>query len=210
MNFSYYRAAYHGQPDWERNLKTLYAGRYQGTIARPPATLVLQTRAIGNIAAGRTTTAVVHKNVALTNLQNVTVLQPIKKMTSIHVTAMASLANNRPGVVVKTAPIQREVRVERISKERAVEEKRSIERYRAISTERRSAEAKVAIKKPAAPTPGGQQPRRPGQGEGGAAERDAARPGDPPRGSAALAAGAAGPQSIRRPRRTANKRTQHC
>ena len=148
VNFSYYRAAYAGHPDWERNLKTLYVGRYNGTIGRPPMTLALQTKAINNITITKTTTGLVHANVAVTHLQNVTVLQPIKKMNTVHVTAMASLASSKPGVAVKSAPISRPVRVEQMSKARVAEEKRAVERYHAISNERRSAEAKVVIKGP--------------------------------------------------------------
>ena len=67
---------------------------------------------------------------------NVTVLQPIKKMNAVHVTAMANLAPARPGAV--KAPIGREVRVERLSKDRMLEERRSMDRYRAISNGRRN------------------------------------------------------------------------
>jgi hypothetical protein len=148
-NFSYYRAAYAGHPAWERNLRTLYVGRFDGTIGRPPATLALQARAVANLSAARTGGVVIHKNVAITNLQNVSVLQPISRARSLQVTAMAPLASTRPGFI-KTAPVRRDVRVEVQSRDRAVEERRSAERYRAISNERRSAEAKVILRKPAA------------------------------------------------------------
>jgi hypothetical protein len=148
VNFSYYRAAYVKNPDWERNLVTLYRGRFEGTIVRPPVTLVEQRRVINNITVNRTTNVVVTKNVNITHLQNVSVLQPISKASSIHVTAMASLAGGRPGAAVAPA-VSREVRFERVSKERLVEERKAVTRYNTIARERRAAEA-TAIKRPPA------------------------------------------------------------
>jgi hypothetical protein len=146
VNFSYYRAAYIKQPGWERNLRTLYVDRYAGRIARPPVTLVQQTTVINNISRARTTNVVVNKNINLTHIQNVQVLQPIKKVNTLQVTAMASLAGNKPGFVAG-APVRRDVRVERVTKERITEERRSVDRFRAIAQERRAGETTV-IKRP--------------------------------------------------------------
>jgi hypothetical protein len=148
VNFSYYRAAYVKHPDWERNLVTLYRGRYDGTIGRPPVTLVEQTRVINNITVNHTTNVVVTKNVNVTHLQNVSVLQPISRAGTIRVTTMASLAGVRAGVSV-AAPVGREVRVEHLSRERIVEERRQVARINTIARERRVAEA-TAIKRPPA------------------------------------------------------------
>ena len=44
--WSYYSVAYRGSPQWNTNVTALYVGRYQGTIALPPRTLVLQNQVI--------------------------------------------------------------------------------------------------------------------------------------------------------------------
>jgi hypothetical protein len=149
VNFTYYRAAYSTYPAWERNLRTLYVGRADGTIARPPVTLVEQRKVVNNITINKTTNITVTKGVNISHLQNVSVLQPISKVRNVQVTAMASLASSKPGFVAP-APVRREVKIERASPTRIAEEKRAVERYRAISTERKAAEAKV-IPRPAAP-----------------------------------------------------------
>jgi hypothetical protein len=149
VNFSYYRAAYAGYPAWERNLRTLYVGRANGTIARPPVTLVEQRRVVNSITINKTTNVSVSKAFNVSHLQNVSVLSPIGKVRNVQVTAMASLASGKPGFV-SPATVRRDLKVERVSSARIAEEKRAVERYRAISTQRRAAEAKV-ITRPAAP-----------------------------------------------------------
>ena len=81
-----------------------------------------------------------------------TVLQPIKKMGSIHVTALASLAGNKPGAAAN-APVKHEIRVQRLSKEQAAAEQRSAVRLRAIAKERGTAQVKVAARPPAVGSP---------------------------------------------------------
>jgi hypothetical protein len=152
VNLSYYRAAYARYPDWERNLRTLYVGRAEGTIARPPVTLVEQRKVINNITINKTTNLSVTSGVNLSRLQNVSVLQPISRANNLQVTAMASLASSKPGVI-KSPPVRRELKVERVSAARVTEEKRAAERYRAIATQRRAAEAKV-ITRPSTSKPG--------------------------------------------------------
>jgi hypothetical protein len=146
VNYSYYRAAYVKHPDWDRNLRTLYVSRAAGTIPRPPLTLRAQTRVVNNITINKTTNVVVNKNINITNIQNVSVLQPVKRINTVQVTAMASLATSKPGPVA-AAPIRRDVRVERVTKERIVEERRGAARIQAIASERRAAETTV-IKRP--------------------------------------------------------------
>jgi hypothetical protein len=149
VNFSYYRAAYAGYPAWERNLRTLYVGRAEGTIVRPPVTLVEQRKVVNNITINRTTNVAVSKGVNISHLQNVSVLQPISKVRNVQVTAMASLASNKAGFVAP-APVRRDLKVERVTPARIAEEKRAVERYRTISNVHRAAEAK-AIPRPSAP-----------------------------------------------------------
>jgi hypothetical protein len=155
VNFSYYRAAYHGYPTWEKNLRTLYVGRTNGTIDRPPVTLVEQNKVINNITVNKTTNVNVNKSVNISHLQNVSVLQPISKVHNLQVTALASLASNKPGFV-KSAPVHREMKVERLTKAQITAEKQFVTRSRTIANERRAAEAKV-ITRPA-PKPGTARP----------------------------------------------------
>jgi hypothetical protein len=144
VNYSYYRAAYVRYPAWERGLRTLYTARYAGDIARPPLTLSQQTRVLNNITLNRTTNTIVHKNINLTNVQNATVLQPLRTVRSVPVTGLAQLGNIRPGV----APINRQVRVEVVRKDRLAEERRYAERLRFLARERNSAELKLAARVP--------------------------------------------------------------
>ncbi len=148
-NYSYYRTSYARQPEWARNLATLYKGRYEGTIARPPVTLVQQTRAIQNITTSKTVDRVVNKSVNITNIQNVSVLQHVKKVNNLHVTALASLAGGKAGAAA-SSPIKHQITMQRVSKERLAEEKRSAQRIRAIATQRSAAQTRVIKERPAA------------------------------------------------------------
>jgi hypothetical protein len=147
VNYSYYRAAYARYPAWDRNLRTLYTARFRGDVARPPVTLTQQTRVINNITVNRTTNNIVHKNINITNVQNVTVVQPISRVKNTRVTGLAQIANIRPADM-RSAPINRQVRVETVRKERLTEERRHAERLRVISRERRTTEVNMAAKVP--------------------------------------------------------------
>jgi hypothetical protein len=149
VNFGYYRVAYARYPAWERNLSTLYVSRFNGDIPRPPRTLVQQNTVINNITINRTTTNIVHKNVNITNIQNVNVLAPVSKVSNIRVTAMSSLAAPKPGAAI-AAPISRDLRIEKASRERLLEERRSMDRMRALARERKAHEARILSKGPAA------------------------------------------------------------
>ncbi len=145
-NFGYYRSAYAGNVVWERNLRTLYTSRYSGDIPRPPRTLVQQNTVINNITINKTTTNIVHKNVNITNVQNQTVLSPVKSVSNLRVTGMASLAGpNATGL-----PAVREMKMERASKERLADETKSIKRNQAISTQRAANETRLTAKAPTA------------------------------------------------------------
>src|SRR5262249_31136267 len=96
-NYSYYRTSFRRSPDWDRNLRSLYRGRYEGKIPRPPVTLAQQTKAIGTLSAERAGSALVERNINLSKLQSVTVLQSLKKMGTLRVTGLAALAGIKPG-----------------------------------------------------------------------------------------------------------------
>jgi hypothetical protein len=144
-NYSYYRVAYRKHPAWERGLTALYAGRFRGDIARPPVTLVQQTKVINNITVNRTTNNVVNKAVNITNIQNSQVLAPLRRKSNIRVTALSSLANLKPA----EAPVRRDLRVVQMSDRQRKAEVQQVNRYRAVARERRAAEAKAVVKAPA-------------------------------------------------------------
>ena len=50
--FAHYRA-YHRERDWERSLRSLYAARYEGTVARPPRTWSQQQEAVRSVLRDR-------------------------------------------------------------------------------------------------------------------------------------------------------------
>jgi hypothetical protein len=147
VNYNYYRSAYVKHAGWERNLRTLYSARYAGDIARPPLTLVQQTKALNNIKVKKSSNVAVHKNVNLTNVQNVTVVAPIRKASSVRMTGLAQLAGIKPAEV-RTAPVHRVLKVEKASSERLREERRQAERLAAIASERKAAESKVIARLP--------------------------------------------------------------
>jgi hypothetical protein len=147
LNFSYYRHAYRDYPAWERGLSGLYSGRYAGTIAAPPRTLVQQNTVVNNIIVNKTTNTIVNKTVNITNIQNVSVLAPVTKINKVNVTAMSSLTGVAPAAL-KAPPVSRQLRVERLTPARLQEEKNAAVRYQAIARERRTTEANLAVKAP--------------------------------------------------------------
>jgi hypothetical protein len=70
--FAYYRWQYRGDRLWERNLRTLYVGRFGGGVARPPRTFVQQTTILNNVT--------INKTVNVTNVRNLTLLAPINRV----------------------------------------------------------------------------------------------------------------------------------
>jgi len=162
-NYAYYRTAFARHKDWDKNLRTLYQARYSKEVPRPPRTLVQQTKVINNITQNKTINQVVNKNINITNVQNVSVVQPIRKVTNVRVTALASLAHappaagKTPAVATPLPKVTREVKVQQVRKEHLVEETKQVQRYRAIAQERKTREAKIAARpapaKPAAPAP---------------------------------------------------------
>ncbi len=75
--WDYYRYSNRHDPVWAANVHAVYTGRYNGTVARPPVTLVQQNTVINNVVNNNTTivnnnTKVVNNNqMALTSIQNI-------------------------------------------------------------------------------------------------------------------------------------------
>jgi hypothetical protein len=87
--WDYYRYTYRNDPAWVTNVTAVYTGRYNGTIARPPVTLVQQNTVVNNITNNNTTiinnNTTVNNQTVLTTLNNVSkvdktvVLKPVTK-----------------------------------------------------------------------------------------------------------------------------------
>ena len=89
--WSYYSVTYRSTPGWTASVGTLYGGRFDGTIARPPVTLVQQNTVINNITNVNVTN--VTNNITVNNKQvtvnnkdvtHVTMLAPVKFAKDVH------------------------------------------------------------------------------------------------------------------------------
>jgi hypothetical protein len=67
--FAHCRWQYRSDRLWERNLRTVYVNRYNGTYPRPPRTFVQQTTVINNIRVNNTT-----------YVRNVTMMAPLSRV----------------------------------------------------------------------------------------------------------------------------------
>jgi hypothetical protein len=144
-NYSYYRCAYSDYPTWDRNLRLLYAARYEGDVPAPPRTLVQQNRALDNLIANRTSNVAVLDNLRFTNAQNVTVVQPLVRLRNVRVTGLAQLARVQPAA----APVSNTIRLENVGKSQLAQERRYAERLRILAAQRRLTETRLANNTPA-------------------------------------------------------------
>jgi WXXGXW repeat (2 copies) len=141
-NFAYYRHLHVAEPLWEPALHNLYRARLAGEVPRPPRTLLLQTAAVSAFAGNKTGSVVIHKDIHLTNVQNVTVLAPLKEVHELHVTGLSSLS----GVKVTKVP-EHVVKLEAISREEHAREVKSAVVMRESAIQRREVEAKILHEK---------------------------------------------------------------
>jgi len=141
-NFHYYRAEQGRDRRWEESLRGLYAGRSKGTIERPPATLVQQTKIVQNINVDKSQHTTVNKTINLTKIQNVTVLAPIKQVQNVKVTALASLSQ-APGTAPKPVETKKVVKLQTVSKEQQKVFKERTTRLHEVAVERKKVETRV-------------------------------------------------------------------
>lgn len=73
--FNYYRAANRGNPQWGRGIGDLYAGRFNGSVAAPPRTLIQQTTVVNSFTSNKTV-------VNNTTINNVQMLSPLRDVRS--------------------------------------------------------------------------------------------------------------------------------
>ncbi len=137
-NFAYYRHLHAAEPGWANRLQTLYTARREGTVSRPPRTLVQQAQVVKNLTTSKTVNTVVHKNINLTHAQNATVLTPLKQVHNVKVTGLGGLT---PGKATKVAP--HTVKLQAVPKAEHVREQKAAKQMRDFASERRAREAKM-------------------------------------------------------------------
>ena len=131
--WSYYSTAYRNDRAWFNGYNSLYNGRYRGTVALPPRTLVQQNTVINNI----TNTNV--KNVT----NNITVVNHNVTVNKKNVTSVTMLAPNR---VAKD--LQPEARVQPINAEVRKKEAQQARQIREVGVERKKLEVAAVAKAP--------------------------------------------------------------
>jgi hypothetical protein len=132
--WSYYSVAYRNDRNWHAGVNTLYAGRYIGTIAAPPRTLVQQNTVINKIT-----------NVNVTNVtNNVTVVNKNVTVNNKNVTEVAMLA---PIKVAKD--LQPEAKVRPISADVRKKEAQEAKQIREVAVQRTKLETAAVAKGPA-------------------------------------------------------------
>jgi hypothetical protein len=138
-NFAYYRHQY-GDHGWEGNLRDYYKGRTSGDIPRPPRTLVQQTTVINNITNDKTVNVNVNKNIAITHIQNVSVLAPVTKIHDTTVTSLSSLSRQEAGV---KKPENRTLKMETMPKDQHAQAVKAVTQSREAGVQRHQTEAKI-------------------------------------------------------------------
>ncbi|HKB38592.1 MAG TPA: hypothetical protein VKD72_19265, partial [Gemmataceae bacterium] len=139
-NFAYYRHEFRGDR-WEKGLRDLYVGRFEGEIARPPRTLVQQSKVIQNLNVKKTENITVNKNINITNFQNVNVLAPIRKVANTPVTALASLAG--PRTDVRKIEAKKVVKLETVAREERTRVEKSVSQVREVAKQRQELHSRL-------------------------------------------------------------------
>lgn len=120
--FSYYRWNFRSTAGWEHDLRGLYVGRYNGTIARPPRTLVEQNRLIQNV----------HNTTVINNtVVNNTVVNNVNTVRNVRMVGALSQVNQ---TVTKLQPVTAAVRAEHVQ---------AAQQLRQVSLQRSQAEAQL-------------------------------------------------------------------
>jgi hypothetical protein len=135
--FNHFRVAFRDDPAWERNLRELFRARFSGEVPRPPHTIVEQQKIVRNLTVNKTTNVNVIKNINITNVQNVSVLAPLKEVHNVQVTNLASLA---PKV---KAPPPHVVKLQPVNREQIAQVKEHIQQVQHMAQTRREVESKL-------------------------------------------------------------------
>jgi len=131
--WTYYSHAYRNTPNWSSGFNTLYAGRYNGTIAAPPRTLVQQNTVINRIT--NTNVKNVTNNITVVN-RNVTVNK--KDVTAVTMVAPRKVVND----------LQPEAKVQPITAQVRKQEAQHANQLRNVAQERRKLETAALAQGP--------------------------------------------------------------
>jgi hypothetical protein len=135
--FNHFRVAFRAEPVWERNLRGLFRARFAGDVPRPPHTIIEQQKIVQNLTVNRTTNVNVVKNINITNVQNVSVLAPLKEVHNVRVTNLASLA---PGF---KPPAEHAIKLQEVNKEQIARVREHIQQVHQVAQTRREVESKL-------------------------------------------------------------------
>jgi hypothetical protein len=137
--WSYYSVAYRESPGWRDGMGTLYVGRFNGTIAAPPVTLVQQ-----NVYINRVT------NVTVVNVTNsYTVVKGSITVNNVNVSGMAMVAPTR--IVTEMHP---EMRIQPLPMAARRQEMAAARQMREAAAVRMRAENAVVARGGGIPKPG--------------------------------------------------------
>jgi hypothetical protein len=140
-HFSYYRRQHAAEPGWETGLRELYRARLTGAVPRPPRTLALQVQSVKAIALNKTGGAFIHKDIHLTNVQNVTALVSLKDIHNTPVTVLGGLANVKESKITHTV-----LKLETVSKDEHAREVKVATQLVEAGNQRRQVEATMLVK----------------------------------------------------------------
>ncbi len=142
-NFNYYRLGFARYGGWERGLRNLYQGRFQGDIARPPRTLTQQQQLIQNITTNRTANAALSRNVNITNMQNVSALAPLAQVHNSRVTGLASLANVRADEAKLPHIVNPVLKLQGVPRDQHMQVLQAASQMHAVAQQRRQVEGRM-------------------------------------------------------------------
>jgi len=117
--YSYYRFANGRDRNWDRDLHTLFRGRIDGNIDRPPQTLVQQTKIINNITNNNTN--ITNNTTNVTNIRNVTALSTLNQVTT----------NNK------------DIKLVKVTKEEVAQQQKHAQLFQQAAVQRRQVESKL-------------------------------------------------------------------
>jgi hypothetical protein len=146
--FNYYRWQHRDDRRWERDLRALYAARFNGSAPRPPRTLVQQNTVIRNMT--------VNRSVNVTNISAVTALTPLAQVNR-SVVKLQPVSPQQQVVAQKSIQQQREVSRERARLETQIVTKGSTP----VKAADQARVVKINLPKPALSTRTNQQPQAP-------------------------------------------------
>jgi hypothetical protein len=159
-NYAYYRHALASR-EWESNLRSLYAARFEGTVPRPPRTFAQQSEVLRTLRGERSAEAPVNRNINMTRLQNASVLAPLNRVHNLRVTNMATLGAARGS---EARPPSHVMRLQEVPRDARLSEQRSATRFHEAAQQRRQEEHRILPSAPAphreAPPPRGTPPHR--------------------------------------------------